>query len=350
MAGTYLLLGKEGYGHFHLALSITALVNCQSPEKQTEFVIPCGKCSSCRKIFSINFEGLSIALALPPHKNEKEAVELYNGYLDEKRKEPFLIFKSSSSRNIPISSAREIKRRLSLKSVPGIKRVVLFYQMELMKQASADALLKLIEEPPLDSILILTTEKADYLLPTIQSRSQKIILKRINVDIIGKYISEKYDLSQNKAELIMKISDGSLGEAVAMASDNDEEGNSQRALSFLLFKSLLTESPASTVSHLNEMIPLNDRGYIESMLSLWQSLLRDCLIYQETNRKEEIINIDFSSDIIKFAQMRDGRQRNQAIVENLKITLADMRRNVHIQGALTAMVLRIKTNQSNQTR
>ena len=85
-------------------------------------------------------------------------------------------------------------------------------------------------------------------------------------------------------------------------------------------------------------------GFIESMLTIWQSLLRDCIAYRETNDKSEIINIDFSSEIMEFSKLINDQEFGQALAENVKITLADMKRNVHIQGALTAMVLKIKSN------
>ena len=58
----------------------------------------------------------------------------------------------------------------------------------------------------------------------------------------------------------------------------------------------------------------------------------------------------FSSDIMKISATTNSIEMNQSIADNLKITLADMRRNVHIQGALTAMILRIKSKSKELTK
>ncbi len=345
LAGTYLLLGKEGYGQFYFAVSMTALFNCHSPQEtdSTGILLPCRECSNCRKIFSLNFEGLSFALALPPHKNENEAMDFTNKYLQEKREEPFRILKASSSRNIPMAVSRDIKNRMSRIALSGMKRVVVFYQMELMKKSSADSLLKLIEEPPKETIIILTAEKAEYLLPTIQSRAQRIKLKRSEPDLIGKYLKNNYDISDKKSNLAAHISDGSPGEAIDIILDDAEDNDSLRAVSFLLFRTLIDDASYETVSHINEMLTLNNRGKIESMLQFWQSLIRDSSNYAVNKSEDDIVNIDFLNEIKRLSQNFNSPELGLSMADNIKITLADMRRNVHIQGALTAMVIRIKS-------
>ena len=86
VAGTYLFHGRDGLGHWGLAVSLAALLNCEQPQKTDSDLIPCGTCRNCRMIFGINFEGLMVAVPLPPHKSSKEAVELTNEILDTKRR------------------------------------------------------------------------------------------------------------------------------------------------------------------------------------------------------------------------------------------------------------------------
>ena len=182
IAGTYLFYGDEGTGRWFTAISLAALLNCEQPEKDSELnniSVPCGKCRNCLNIFALNHESLKLIIPIPPHENKLDkAIDLTNEVIAQKREEPFGILTSSTSTNIPIALAREVKKNLALKAPSGIKRVVIFYKMEKMLSASADALLKIIEEPPEDSILILICSKPDDLLPTIQSRAQKIKIGR----------------------------------------------------------------------------------------------------------------------------------------------------------------------------
>jgi len=353
ITGTYLFYGCEGVGRWGLAVSLAALLNCENPEKsdsENAPLAPCKRCRTCRNIFSLNFEGLHFALPIPPHKSFDEAIELTAEVLNLKRTEPFKILASSANTNIPIAIARDIKKRLSRKSTTGVIRLVLFYQMEKMLAASADALLKLIEEPPGDTIIVLIAQRPESLLPTIQSRARKIRLHKIPKNAIESYLVEKYSLAKKRSMLLAHLSGGSLGSAIDMIETPGQEDSSQRAVGFLLFKSLLSDPSPEVLSHIADFIGPRDKGQAESLLALWQSLIRYCASYAISGNEDEIINIDFRSEITKLADFFASSQFSQRMVDNIKITLADLQRNVHIHGALMALTLRIKSNISSQAR
>ncbi|MFQ6008430.1 MAG: ATP-binding protein, partial [Candidatus Zixiibacteriota bacterium] len=304
IAGTYLFHGRDGVGRWALSLSFAALLNCENTRKEdakNDYIAPCGVCRNCRKVFSLNFEGLYYALPIPPHKNLDEAVDLTNEILQIKRDEPFKILSSTTSTTIPIAVAREIKKKLSYRATERITRVVLFYQMERMLAASADALLKLIEEPPPDTVIILTAERPQSLLPTIQSRAQKVWLPRIPEEAIVFYLIEKYHLPEAKAKLLARISQGSLGRAIEMIGIPEQEDSSRRAVGLLLFKSLLLEPSPVVVAHMADLLSAKDRGEAEDLLQLWQSMIRDCTHYALTGSESDIVNIDFSAEIQKLS-------------------------------------------------
>jgi DNA polymerase-3 subunit delta' len=346
IAGTYLLHGGDGCGHWAMAISLAALLNCESnPGSDTSDgpILPCGECRNCRKIFGLNHEGLYFAVPLPPHKGADEEIELINEILQLKREEPFRTPSSTSSTNIPISVAREIKKSLSRMPGEGITRVVLFYRMDLMKTASADALLKLIEEPPRDTVIILTASRPEALLPTIQSRSQKIKLERIPEQAAVDYLVEKHKVSEGRARLLARISEGSLGHAIDMTDQDEGTDTSSRAVGFFLFKSLVWQDGAQMAAHINEMLNPRDRGEAEGILNLWQSLIRDCASLAISGSDEDIINTDFAADIRKMAVRFANPEVALRMADGIKITLADLRRNVHIQGALTSLALKLKS-------
>lgn len=353
VAGTYLFHGREGVGRWALAISLAALLNCEKPNRsdgEKAPLLPCGRCRACRNIFSLNFEGFYFALPIPPHKSFDEAIELTTEVLSLKRAEPFKILAPSANTNIPIAVARDIKKRLSRKASAGTVRLVLFYQMEKMLPASADALLKLIEEPPDNTVIVLIARRPESLLPTIQSRALKVRLSRVPENAIENYLTEKYGLSDKKAALPARLCDGSLGSAIEMTKAHQEEDSSQRAVGFLLFKSLLSDSSPEVVSHIADFLGPRDKGQAENLLVLWQSLTRDCANYAISVNEEEVINIDFLSEIKKLAGCFAGSQLSFRMVDNIKIALADMQRNVHIHGALAALALRVKANMSGRAR
>jgi DNA polymerase-3 subunit delta' len=295
-------------------------------------------------IYNLNFEGLLLAVPLPPFKSTDESIELTNQILDQRRTEPFVQLSAAASTNIPISVAREIKRSLSRMSTGGVTRLALFDRMERMRTDSADALLKMIEEPPADTVIVLTAERPESLLPTIQSRAQKIRLERIRTEAIERYLIENHHLEQPRARLLARIADGSLGQAIDLIDGGEESDGSRRAVGFLLFKSLLTEDTPSVVTHLSELIDPRDRGEAEHMLKLWQSLIRDCCRYAQVGDKSELTNIDFAGELEQLSAHFVDPHRADSMSEQIKISLADLALNVHILGSLTALVLRLKAS------
>ncbi|MCM2271782.1 MAG: hypothetical protein NDJ18_04415 [candidate division Zixibacteria bacterium] len=339
VAGTYLISGKEGLGHWQMAVSFAALLNCRTRQEIDGIPAPCGECASCHQIAGINSPALNIVLPIPSHKDLKEAIDLTNESLEYKRKEPFWILSSTSQLTVPIDMAREVKRRLAMKGDQDSTRVVLFYQMEKMLHASADALLKMIEEPPADTVILLTAEKAETLLPTIRSRAQLIRLERIKPQLCAEYLAGHYSLSPEKAMLYAQVTDGNLGRAVELAADEDHDDISQRATGFLLFKSLFLEPAPEAISRMLEFT--TNRGEAESLLLFWGSLVRDCASYAVAGDDEQIINRDYTVDIKKLSQSFADPEVASAMTEQIKNTLADMRRNVHIQPSVAALALRL---------
>ncbi len=346
-ASTYLFHGAPGTGRWQLAIGLAALVNCEQPkevEGDNQAVKPCGECRNCRNIFALSYPGLYMAVPIAPHKNQDEAIDLTNEVVQAKRGEPFAILSSSGTTNIPVSVAREIKKSLSRKPDADMTRVVLFYQMEKMKTSSADALLKMIEEPPPDTIIVLVAQKPESLLPTIQSRAQKIGVGRVPAETIKAYLLEKYEISESRATLLSRIAEGSPGRAVDLIDVADEDGTSRRSVIFFLFKSLFEDGSADLLAHMDEVLNPRDRGEADELLRLWQLLIRDCAGFAVSADEGSITNTDFAADIKRLARYFSNPRLASEMVGNIKITLADLRRNVHTQGALMALALRLKSN------
>ncbi len=344
-SSTYLLYGKEGSGRWLHAVAFTALLNCESVIEENSVFKPCGSCSNCVHIFNLNFDVLKIVLPIPPHENKLDkAIDFTLEAIQLKKKEPYTLLTSAKTTNIPISLAREIKKKLALRHDKGQIRVVLFYKMEQMRKDSADALLKMIEEPPADTVIILIADKPDSLLPTIQSRSQKIKIPMVSSEHIKEYLIDNFDITDYQASLLSKISDGSIGQALVYLESIGKEENNRRSVYFLIFKSLFNESGADILAYMNDLLNLRDRSETLAMLRLWQMLIRDSANFAVMQDENEIFNIDFDSEIKELASFFKSSELSLQMAEAIKITLADLERNVHIQGALMALGLKLKAH------
>lgn len=345
VASTYLLHGPEGVGAWAMAIEFAALLNCEAPLGDTEdpsSVRPCSICRHCRSILALNFEGLHAVVPIGKHKNESEAIDLANEFLQRKREEPFALPDRSSPVTIPIDLARETKRRLAVQAPTGIRRVALFYQMDLMRASSADALLKLIEEPPSDTTIILTASHPEALTDTIQSRSQRIRLNRLPEPMIVDYLREHYQASEGAARLAARIGEGSLGRAILVVADGDGDGADGRSVGLMLFKTLMTQTSPDLVARMNDLINYRDRGAAEELIRLWQSLIRDGAYYANTADETGLKNVDFANETKQLAFRLADNDVVNGLVSATKNTLADLALNAHIQAALVAMALKLK--------
>lgn len=344
VASTYLFHGKEGLGQWPLAVSFTALLNCLEPVKTSDEnhpFYPCGSCRNCRNVFALNFEGQFFVAPVGPSKKFSDVIDMTNEFLEVKRAEPLRLTSAATTLNVPIDMARDVKKKLSLRGGEGITRVALFYRMELMRTASADALLKLIEEPPPDTVIILTADRPESLLPTIQSRSQCIRMDRVPPELIADYLKDNYGVADKKALLLARISEGLPGRAVEMAEAGEEDDSSSRAIGFLLYKSLFIEKAPGAVALITELVNDRNRSEAEELLRLWQSLIRDCAYYAVSNDKEGLVNIDFTAEIPRLAGYFTDSALAAKLTADIKNTLADFKVNVHIQAALAALAIKL---------
>jgi len=346
VASTYLFHGREGLGDWPLAVEFTALLNCKNPVPDTDeptICYPCGECSPCRSIRGLNYEGLHFVVPIRKHKKDDEAIDLTNEILEQKRREPLRLLDNTAATNIPIELAREVRKNLTRRGSEGVTRVVVFYQMEKMRTSSADALLKLIEEPPQDTVIILTATRPEALLPTIQSRSQKIRLVRPPEQMTIDYLQSEYDLSESQACLVTRIAGGVPGVALELAGEVDSDDSSRRGVGLLLFKSLFAERGAGVVSQMIELVNFTDRGEVEGILRLWQSLIRDCALHAATGEEDDLVNVDYTPEIKRLSPRFADSSVVSLMAVEIKNTLADLKLNVHIQAALVALALKLRS-------
>lgn len=329
-----------------MAVSLAALLNCEQPaeleyDPDAPLTVPCGQCRNCRAIGNLNFEGLFPVVPIPSHKSASQAVDFTNDVLEEYRNEPLVLPHSSNPVSIPIDRAREIKQSLSRKSSDNQQRVVIFDRMEKMRESSADALLKMIEEPPPNTTIILIAQRPESLLPTLQSRSQKIRLHRTSEEFVTNYLTEYYDLSDTRRTLFARLAEGLPGRAVQLALDEDADEQTYRTLGWLLFKAVFGQPEAEAVFLVTDLFDRAKRGDVEEMLAFWQSLIRDCHWLAIDGDTEQVTNVDFAGDLSKFAGVFRQPGMTDQLTGHIKNTLADLIYNVHIQTALAALVLKM---------
>lgn len=183
VAHAYIFLGPRGVGKFTTALNFAKALNCQKPADNE----PCEVCASCRKIQTFNHPDLFIA------KLEKDET------------------------SIKIERIRQLIKDIGMKPYEGRKKVYIIDGADLMTQESSNALLKTLEEPPSDSVMILIAENLGLLFHTIVSRSQIVRFFALKPEIVTEILVKEHALDAQHAHILAHLSSGRLGEALAYA-------------------------------------------------------------------------------------------------------------------------------------
>ncbi|HSG99460.1 MAG TPA: hypothetical protein VLB27_05395, partial [candidate division Zixibacteria bacterium] len=249
--GTALLFyGPEGVGLWAGAIALAAFLNCRNHDSATALAGACGVCPPCRQIAAYTFADLHLAFPVPSSKKEEEDNELREEYLAQKRSEPFTIITWDRQSGISIDRARAVRRSLSQKASADATRIVLFHEVEKMMPAAVDALLRMIEEPPPQTIFILTSSAPEAVAPTALSRCQRLRFPTLALQRVEEFLRQRVDLAPARLSAAARLAQGSPGRALELArefSQEEAEQTSDREVSWLTFKAVFVESPAVAV-------------------------------------------------------------------------------------------------------
>ena len=205
-----LFAGMSGIGKLQLALAYAQYLNC--PHRTDED--SCGVCPTCLQYQHLQHPDLHFIFPLPGAGDQCDAylepwreMILNRRYfdLDDWYEE---IGAENKQGIIPQSEAQEIIRKLSLKAYGNGYKVVIIWQPEKMNTVAANKLLKLLEEPPKETVFLLVSDTPEQLLSTILSRVQTIRVPRLEANVIAAGL-EKEGLETSKAKDIARIANGS---------------------------------------------------------------------------------------------------------------------------------------------
>jgi DNA polymerase-3 subunit delta' len=223
-----LLTGMEGVGGLPLGLALAQYIFC---ENKTEFDA-CGQCPGCSKAAKLEHADLHISYPSISPKAGTKAMSRY--YMQEFREfiqqSPYgttydwlqHINAENKQGNITAEECREIIDQLNLKSYEGGAKVLLMWRPEYLGK-EGNILLKLIEEPPKDTIMIFIAENTEDILPTIRSRTQAVKLAPLLPADIAQALSGRSLADPVKAAQVAQIAMGSYTEALRLIrhADND---------------------------------------------------------------------------------------------------------------------------------
>jgi len=222
VGGAYLFSGPTGCGKESLAIRFAQLLNCETFSEN-----PCDTCPSCQRFHQLQHEKLKLIFPLPAVRKKKDDgsgtsstigkgdMELVTEAIAKKAEDHFYKIKIPKSNRILIQSIRELRKTLYLKSEPSGRKIVLIFDAHLLSVGmgeTANALLKILEEPPENTTLILVTDHVELLLPTILSRCQRVGIPRLNDIFIQDWLQMKM-VKDSEIQLLAGLSQGNIHQA-----------------------------------------------------------------------------------------------------------------------------------------
>ncbi|MBQ3673780.1 MAG: DNA polymerase III subunit delta' [Paludibacteraceae bacterium] len=221
-----LFAGISGIGKLQLALAYAQYLNC--PHRTDED--SCGVCPTCLQYNKLQHPDLHFAFPIvktdagdtcDAFMEEWRDIILTNHYFDLDDWYKALGVETKQGIIYEKESA-EILRKLSLKSYGDGYKVMIIWQPEKMNAACANKLLKLLEEPPVQTVFILVSEHQELLLSTIQSRTQLIRIPRLPNEVVAQALQERQAFSASDAKDIARIANGSYLLALKKADETEE--------------------------------------------------------------------------------------------------------------------------------
>lgn len=230
IAHAQLFLGKEGYGGLALALAFSRYVMCHQPGEDDA----CGTCDSCRKFDHFAKPDVHFVFPMVKYKNLKREDTTSNDALADWKKaltdSPFLslskwleyLESEGSTPNINVKECHDIANKLSLMSFDGGYKILILWLPEFLGK-DGNRLLKLIEEPPAQTLILFVSQDADAILPTILSRCQILRITPFESQDIVQYIQAHHTIGPHRAEEIANMSDGNLWTAIQVCREDSRD-------------------------------------------------------------------------------------------------------------------------------
>ena len=347
LGSAYLFYGPPGCGKEAMAIKFSQILNCEILEDDI-----CGDCPSCTRAAKLQHENIKLIFPMPvPKKNaedayqgiDKKSLDLITQQIHEKSLDLYHKIRIPMANRILIQSIRELRKNLYLKGDSKGRKVVLVFDAHLLSAGqgeSANAFLKLLEEPPSKTTIILVTDHIELVLPTIISRCQRIGFPRLEDSHITSWLQSKL-VQEQDIPFLVGLSRGNLHNAQFFISQSKIE---------------LEELIKNLVDTTTRDNPEKWRKFIEAYSKLSKQkkdefeyhfmLLR--IWYQSVNRLKNNLN-----DPLHDTSLIDGMKRflNSypfadllSIVSDLEDVVRAISMNLYMPLVLTNLLIETKKN------
>lgn len=326
IAHARLFCGPEGIGKLPLAIAYARYLSCSNPTETDA----CGTCPNCIKLNKLAHPDLHFVFPVIKKKS-KDAVS--DDFIAEWRElinqNPYfnlnMWLEEMGAENqqalIYVKESDEIIRKLSLKSSQGGYKIMIIWLPEKMNIECSNKLLKLLEEPPSQTVFLLVSEEPDTLLATIQSRTQRFNLYGIEEEDIVVRLQQQYGIQESDAISIAHRSEGNFLKALEEIHLNEEN-----KIFFELFVNLMRLSYQRKIREMkqwSETLASMGRERQKHFLTYCQRMIRENFIYNFHDPSLIYLNEEEKNFSSRFAPFI-----NEYNVINIMYELSEAQRHI----------------------
>lgn len=338
------LKGPPGAGKLPFALAAAQFANCLQPLESDS----CGECASCRKFAQLAHPDLYLVFpyfsktVAGRASNSEDFMDAFRARFTER---PYMsagawagaLEAENKQLMIPIHEIRALKSKVYYKAYEAKYKIIIVWQADKMRQEAANAFLKLLEEPPDETLIFLTTDDPTQLLPTIRSRCQFLTLGRLPSEDIRQYLTAKHGLASAAAEETALMADGSLARALEILQHSDESFSKE----FIEWMRMCYEGLMVKFMEWTDRFARNNKEYHKLFLAFALQKTRDALLYRY-GAEQLALNSGAEREFLrKFSQFLDAGkiERMQSALEdagfhiarnaNANLTFLNLSLNLH---------------------
>lgn len=300
----YILNGERGSGKKLLANLFAMSLLCEEGGPD-----PCNQCHSCKQAESGNHPDIIRVTHEKPN-------------------------------SISVDDIRtQVNHTVDIKPYQGSYKVYIIPQADLMTVQAQNALLKTIEEPPEYAVFLLLTENAEMLLPTINSRCVMLKLRNIKDTLIKKYLMEKLQIPDYKADMCAAFAQGNMGRAIMLANSEHFNEIREEAVQLLKYIHEMELSEIVTAVKNITVYKLEITDYLD-IIMIWY---RDVLLYKATKEIDKVVFKD-QIPFIKEQAKKSSYEGIELILKSIENAKARLKANVNFDLVMELLFLTIKEN------
>ena len=337
-----LFMGPEGSGNLALAIAYAQYIACKNKGENDS----CGTCPSCVKYKGLVHPDLHFAYPITSAKENETSTKYLPEWREAMTANPYMnIFQwiqkvgaENKQGVISVYESAEILRKLSLTTYEGGYKVMIIWMPEKMNLASANKLLKILEEPPAKTLFLLVTENSDQLLTTILSRTQLVKVPRIADEDMKEALMERHRLSEGEATRVAYLAEGNYNEALYLVMHADEENFN--FAQFSTWMRLCYKKDVLKLSHWVEGIATIGREKQKNFLSYALSMTRETLMVSYADASLIRLQGDELEFVKKFSPFIHG-ENCIPITDELNRAMRDVERNANPKILFTDLSLKM---------